>query len=40
MVPGWAYSFIAAIEPGPSSWTQILDVRWLGPDDDVAGQSH
>jgi hypothetical protein len=36
MVPGWAYSFIAALEPGPTSWTQILDARRLGPDDDAA----
>ena len=36
MVPGWAYSFIAAVEPGPTSWTQILDAQRLGPDDDAA----
>lgn len=36
MVPGWVYSFIAAVEPGPTSWTQILDAHRLGPDDDAA----
>jgi hypothetical protein len=36
MVPGWAYSFVAALEPDPTSWTQILDARRLGPDDDAA----
>ena len=36
MVPGWAYSFIAAVEPGATSWTQILDAQRLGPDDDAA----
>ena len=36
MVPGWAYSFVAALETGASSWTQILDVIRIGQDDDVA----
>ncbi|GAB3236708.1 hypothetical protein GCM10027447_35260 [Glycomyces halotolerans] len=36
MVPGWAYSFIAAVEPGSTSWTQILDAQRLDPDDDAA----
>ncbi|GAA1885389.1 hypothetical protein GCM10009715_34490 [Paeniglutamicibacter psychrophenolicus] len=31
MIPGWPYSFIAAVEPGRTSWTRILDVRRLGP---------
>lgn len=29
-IPGWPYSFIAAVEPGRTSWTRILDVRRLG----------
>lgn len=33
IIPGWPYSFIAAVEPGRTSWTRILDVRRLGPDD-------
>jgi DDE superfamily endonuclease len=36
MVPGWPYSFVAALEPGRTSWTQILDAVRLGPDDDEA----
>lgn len=37
MIPGWPYSFVAALEPGRSSWTAILDARRLGPrDDDTA----
>lgn len=36
MVPGWSYSFVAALEPGASSWTQILDATRIGPDDDPA----
>jgi hypothetical protein len=34
MVPGWPYSVIAALEPGRTSWTAVLDVVRLGPDDD------
>nr|WP_192749849.1 NF041680 family putative transposase [Actinopolymorpha pittospori] len=34
MIPGWPYSFVAVLESGPSSWTQILDVVRLGPTDD------
>jgi hypothetical protein len=34
MIPGWPYSFVAALEPGRSSWTAILDVQRLRPDDD------
>ncbi|GAA3870445.1 hypothetical protein GCM10022243_39780 [Saccharothrix violaceirubra] len=30
-IPGWPYSFVAALEPGRSSWTAILDVTRLGP---------
>jgi hypothetical protein len=35
-IPGWPYSFIAALEPGRTSWTAILDAVRLGPDDDAA----
>ncbi|MFJ4013103.1 NF041680 family putative transposase [Streptomyces sp. NPDC090026] len=35
-VPGWPYSFVAALETGRTSWCQILDAVRLGPDDDVA----
>ncbi|MGW7363153.1 NF041680 family putative transposase [Streptomyces sp. NPDC054841] len=35
-VPGWPYSFVAALEPGRTSWCQILDALRLGPADDVA----
>ena len=35
-MPGWSYSFVAALEPGRTSWTQILDAARLGPDDDEA----
>jgi hypothetical protein len=33
-VPGWPYSFVAALGPGRSSWTLPLDAVRLGPDDD------
>jgi hypothetical protein len=33
-VPGWPYSFVAALGPGASSWTAPLDAVRLGPDDD------
>jgi hypothetical protein len=36
MVPGWPYSFVAALGPGPSSWLVLLDAVRLGPDDDAA----
>jgi DDE superfamily endonuclease len=36
MTPGWPYSVIAALEPGRTSWTTVLDAVRLGPDDDVA----
>jgi DDE superfamily endonuclease len=36
LIPGWPYSFIAALETGRSSWTAILDAVRLGPADDVA----
>jgi hypothetical protein len=35
MIPGWPYSFVAALEPGRTSWTALLDVVRLGPDDDA-----
>lgn len=34
MIPGWPYSFIAALESGRTSWTRILDAVRLGPADD------
>jgi hypothetical protein len=36
MIPGWPYSVIAALEPGRTSWTAVLDAVRLGPDDDQA----
>jgi DDE superfamily endonuclease len=35
MIPGWPYSFVAALESGRTSWTAILDAVRLGPADDV-----
>jgi hypothetical protein len=35
MIPGWPYSFIAALEPGGTSWTLPLDAVRLGPADDA-----
>jgi hypothetical protein len=35
MIPGWPYSFVAALEPGRSSWTALLDAVRLGPADDA-----
>jgi DDE superfamily endonuclease len=34
MIPGWPYSFVAALEPGRTSWTAVLDAVRLGPADD------
>lgn len=34
-IPGWPYSFVAALEPGATSWTAILDTVRLGPADDA-----
>lgn len=34
-VPGWAYSFVAALETGRSSWTAVLDAVRLRPADDA-----
>ncbi|TGN73540.1 hypothetical protein E5082_31500 [Streptomyces griseoluteus] len=41
-IPGWPYSFVAALEPGATSWTAILDTVRLdqafGPDRIVSGR--
>lgn len=34
MIPGWPYSFVAALEPGRTSWTAILDVQRVRPTDE------
>jgi hypothetical protein len=34
MIPGWKYSWVAALTPGTSSWTALLDVHRLAPRDD------
>jgi hypothetical protein len=34
MIPGWPYSVVAALEPGRTSWTAVLDAVRLGSDDD------
>lgn len=39
MVPGWPYSFVAALEPGRTSWTAILDAQRLGPADDATAMT-
>ncbi|MFB7531411.1 NF041680 family putative transposase [Streptomyces sp. NPDC056178] len=36
MIPGWPYSFVAALESGRTSWCQLLDAVRLGPEDDAA----
>ncbi|MFI9333101.1 NF041680 family putative transposase [Kitasatospora sp. NPDC052868] len=35
MIPGWPYSFVAALESGRTSWTGLLDAVRLGPADDA-----
>lgn len=35
MIPGWPYSFVAALEPGRTSWTALLDAVRLRPRDDA-----
>lgn len=35
MIPGWPYSFVAALETGRTSWTAVLDVRRITRTDDV-----
>jgi hypothetical protein len=37
MIPGWPYSFVAALEPGRTSWTALLDVVRVRPCDDHTG---
>jgi hypothetical protein len=34
MIPGWPYSFVAALGPGQSSWTVLLDAVRLRPHED------
>lgn len=34
-IPGWPYSFVAALETGPTSWTALLDAVRLTPHDDA-----
>ncbi|MFE2720688.1 transposase, partial [Streptomyces mirabilis] len=34
-VPGWPYSFVAALESGRTSWVALLDAVRLGPADDA-----
>jgi hypothetical protein len=35
MIPGWPYSFVAALETGRTSWTAVLDAVRLRPADDA-----
>jgi hypothetical protein len=35
LIPGWPYSFVAALETGRSSWTAVLDAVRLSPVDDA-----
>lgn len=35
LIPGWPYSFVAALEPGRTCWTAILDAQRLTPSDDA-----
>ncbi|MGB4778366.1 transposase [Microbacterium sp.] len=35
MIPGWPYSFVAALEAGATSWTALLDAVRLRPADDL-----
>jgi DDE superfamily endonuclease len=35
MIPGWPYSWVAALEPGRASWTLPLDAVRPGPADDA-----
>ena len=34
VIPGWPYSFVAALGPGRTSWTLPLDAIGIGPDND------
>ncbi|MFT7836782.1 transposase [Saccharothrix sp. BKS2] len=36
MIPGWPYSFVAALETGGTSWTALLDAIRLTPGADLA----
>jgi hypothetical protein len=36
IIPGWPYCVVAALSPGRSSWTAVLDAVRLGPEDDAA----
>lgn len=36
MIPGWPYSFVAALETGRTSWTALLDAVRLHPGADIA----
>ncbi len=35
IIPGWPYSFVAALTPDRTSWTAVLDTIRLGPTDDA-----
>jgi len=35
VIPGWPYSFIAALEPGRTCWCALLDAVRLAPADDA-----
>lgn len=35
LIPGWPYSFVAALEPGRTSWIALLNAVHLGPTDDA-----
>jgi hypothetical protein len=35
LIPGWPYSFVAALETGRTSWTAVLDAVRLCPADDA-----
>jgi hypothetical protein len=35
LIPGWPYSWVAALEPGRTSWTLPLDAVRLGREDDA-----
>lgn len=34
IIPGWPYSFVAALTPDRTSWTAVLDAVRLGPEED------
>ncbi|WP_406054124.1 transposase [Streptomyces sp. NBC_01077] len=34
-IPGWPYSFVAALETGRTSWCRLLDAQRLGPADEA-----